>query len=79
MKTGDCFQIIALSLDWLIHDNTLIGCSLGNDTSFFRNNLIERGGATNATQAIFGNGQFKLTDNHIAGFEEKEAAAKAAH
>lgn len=48
----------------------------GSDTSLFRNNLIERGGLTNATQAITGPGRFKLTDNHMVGFDEKEAAAK---
>jgi hypothetical protein len=43
---------------------------------FFRNNLIERGGATNAMQAVVGNGRFKQISNHLAGFDEKEAAAK---
>jgi len=44
----------------------------GSDTSIFRNNLIERGGATNATQASVVTGKFKLTGNHIAGFDEKD-------
>jgi hypothetical protein len=78
MKPGDRFEVIAPSLNWLIHDNTLTGCrqpvvldSHGSDTSIFRDNIIERSGATNATQAIAGSGKFKLTGNHIAGFDEK--------
>jgi hypothetical protein len=38
----------------------------------FRNNLIERGGATNATQAVVGGGQLKQIGNHPAGFNGKE-------
>jgi hypothetical protein len=56
MKPGDRFEVVAPSLNWLIHDNTLTGCrqpvvldSHGSDTSIFRDNLIERGGATNVT------------------------------
>ncbi|MCX6898062.1 MAG: hypothetical protein NT105_05105 [Verrucomicrobia bacterium] len=55
MKPGDRFEVIAPSLNWLLHDNTITGCrqpvmldSHGSDTSLFRGNLIERGGATNA-------------------------------
>jgi hypothetical protein len=82
MKVHDLFDVIAPSLNWNIHDNTITGCqqpvtltSHGSDTSFFRNNLIERGGATNATQAIVVTGRFKLDGNHIAGFDEKTTSA----
>ena len=82
MKTGDRFDVIVPSLNWNIHDNTVTGCqqpvmltSHGSDTSFFRDNLIERGGATNATQAIVATGRFKLDGNHISGFDGKPTDA----
>jgi hypothetical protein len=85
MKPGDRFEVIAPSLNWLIHDNTITGCrvsvmldSHGSGTSFFRNNLIERGGATNATQAVAGTGKFKLDGNHITGFDGKQMPTKPA-
>jgi hypothetical protein len=53
--------------------------SYGSDTSLFRDNLIERGGATNATHAIVVTGRFKLIGNHIVGFGEKEAPARSVH
>jgi len=83
MKPGDRFEVVAPFVNWLIHDNTLTGCrvpvmldSRGSDTSFFRDNLVERGGATNATQAIFVSGEFKLIGNHIVGFDKKEGTAE---
>jgi hypothetical protein len=76
MKVNDRFEVFAPSANWSLHDNTITGCAQpvtftghGSDTSIFRNNLIERGGATNATQAIVGSGKFKLVGNHIAGFD----------
>jgi hypothetical protein len=76
MKVGDRFEVFAPSANWNLHDNTLTGCAQpvafnghGSATSFFRNNLIERGGATNTTQAIVGSGKFELVGNSIAGFE----------
>ncbi|MBI5686930.1 MAG: hypothetical protein HZC54_17820 [Verrucomicrobia bacterium] len=82
MKVGDRFEVFPPSANWNIHDNTITGCSqpvaltsYGSDTSFFRDNLIERGGVTNAAQAIIVTGRFKLTGNHIAGFDEKSAHA----
>jgi hypothetical protein len=81
MKVGDKFEVFAPAANWNLHDNTITGCAQpvafnahGSDTSIFRNNLIERGGAINATQAITGNGRFKLMGNHIAGFGEKQAS-----
>jgi hypothetical protein len=76
IKTGDLFEIIVPSLNWNLHDNTVTGCehpmvldSHGGDTAILRHNLIERGGATNATQAIQMEGHFRLMDNYIVGFD----------
>ena len=81
MKPGDRFEIIAPSVNWLIHANTLTGCrqpvvlnSHGSDTSLLRNNLIERGDATNATQALAISGRFKLLGNQISGFDDLPAS-----
>ncbi|MFA5190726.1 MAG: right-handed parallel beta-helix repeat-containing protein [Verrucomicrobiia bacterium] len=83
MKVGDSVEVFPPSANWNIHDNIITGCqqpvvltSHGSDTSFFRNNLIERGGATNATQAVTVTGQFKLIDNHISGFDGKGGQPK---
>ena len=83
-KLGDRFEVFASSANWNIHDNIITGCAQpvaftghGSDTSFFRNNLIERGGTTNAMQAIRESGRFKLIGNHIVGFGEKETPAKS--
>ena len=85
MKVADRFEVFAPSANWNLHDNTITGCaqpiafsSHGSDTSFFRNNLIECGGATNATQAIVVTGRFKRIGNHIAGFDEKKEPDKSA-
>ena len=84
LKLGDRFEVFASSANWNIHDNIITGCAQpvaftghGSDTSFFRNNLIERGGTTNAMQAIRESGRFKLIGNHIVGFGEKETPAKS--
>ncbi|MCX6898070.1 MAG: right-handed parallel beta-helix repeat-containing protein [Verrucomicrobia bacterium] len=76
IKVGDRFEVFAPLANWNLHDNTITGCAQpaaftghGSDTSFFRNNLIERGGATNAMQAITSSGWFKLIGNHTAGFD----------
>ncbi|MFA5190724.1 MAG: hypothetical protein WC740_08360 [Verrucomicrobiia bacterium] len=76
MKVGDRFEVFAPSANWNLHDNTITGCaqpvaftSHGSDTSLFCDNLIERGGVTNATQAIVTTGRFKSTGNHITGFD----------
>ena len=83
MKAGDRFEVFAPSANWNIHDNTITGCrqsvvidAHGSDTSLLRNNLIERGSATNATHAIQVRGHFRLIDNNIAGFDEKEVPSK---
>ena len=78
MKIGDGFEVFPPSANWNIHDNTITGCQqpvtltgYGSDTSFFHDNLISRGGATNATQAVVVTGRFKLIGNCITGFHEK--------
>ena len=83
MKPGDRFEIVAPSLNWLIHDNTITGCrepvvldSHGSDASLLRNNLIERGGMTNVTQAIEVRGHFRLIDNCTVGFDEKKVPSE---
>lgn len=75
MKVDDRFEVFPLSANWLIHDNTVTGClqpavfgGHGSDTSIFRGNLIERGGAAGAAQPVAVTGQFRLIDNHIVGF-----------
>jgi hypothetical protein len=79
MKPGDRFEVIVPAMNWLVHDNTVTGCehpvvldSRGSDSSMFRCNLIDRGGATNVTQAMEVRGHFGLTDNCIVGFDGKK-------
>lgn len=82
MKAGDRFEVVVPSLNWNIHDNIITGCqrpivldSHGSDTSLVRNNLIERGGETGATQAVVATGRFQISNNHVVGFDEKPAPA----
>ena len=78
MKVGDRFEVFPPSANWNVHDNTFTGCaqpvtmtSHGSNTTLFRNNLIERGGAANVTGPVIVTGQFELIGNHITGFDEK--------
>ena len=82
MKVGDRFQVIAPSVNWLLHDNTITDCgqpvvldSHGSDTSLFRDNIITCGDTANVTQAIEVHGRFQLIDNHIVGVDEKAGQA----
>lgn len=84
MKPGDRFEVIAPALNWLVHGNTVSGCvqpvildSHGSDTCEFRDNLIERGGAANARQAITGAGRFDKRNNRIAGFGDETPPSAA--
>ena len=50
MKAGDKFEVIASSLRWTVHDNTVTGClkpivldSYGSPTSLVRDNIVSRG------------------------------------
>ena len=83
MRGHDLFDVIASSLNWSIHDNTVSGCqqpvmfdSHGSDTSFFRNNVIERGGATEAQQPIVVTGKFQLDGNQVVGLGGKETRGR---
>ena len=79
MKAGDRFEVSPGSLNWAIHDNLITGClrpvvliAQGSDTSVLKDNVISRGGATEAKQAIqILRGQFKTGGNLITGFEQK--------
>lgn len=80
MKVGDRFEVVAPSLNWLIHDNTVTGCrqpvmldSCGSDISIVRNNLLECGSSTNTVHAIEMRGHFRLMDNCAVGFGGKKA------
>jgi len=75
MKERDRFTVFPTRANWDLHDNTITGCTRpvvleahGSETSFLRNNLIARGAATNAVQAIEGDGRFHATGNHVNGF-----------
>ena len=87
MKVGDAFEVFPpRSANWLIHDNTITGCKRpvvlgahGSETSVFRDNLIERGGAGEATNALAVTGRFTLRDNQIVGFDAPGGQAEPAH
>ncbi len=80
IKKGDMFEIRADAANWNIHDNTIDGClmpitldSPGSATSFVKGNLITRGGADDAKQAIRKvRGQFQSDGNQINGFDEEK-------
>ena len=82
MKVGDRFEVIAPSLRWIVHDNTVTGCqkpmvldSYGSPTSLVRDNIITRGDTAGVKVAIEVNGMFQLIGNQIAGFDEQESTA----
>jgi len=82
MKPGDSFEVIAPSLNWNLHDNTIAGClrpvrldSYGSETSLFRNNVITRGEAADVPMAVDIAGRFQLLGNQITGFDEPRSAA----
>lgn len=80
IKVGDTFEIRADAANWNIHDNTITGCltpiilnSAGSATSFLKGNLISRGDATGAKQAIqIMRGEFQTEGNLINGFDEEK-------
>jgi len=77
IKAGDRFEIVPHASNWNIHDNLITGCltpivldSHGSGTSLLKGNLISRGGAAGAKQAIRTlRGQFTLTGNVLNGFD----------
>ncbi len=77
MEAGKSFEVYPPAANWNIHDNTIAGClrpvvldSHGSATSLVRNNLISRGEAAGAKQAIEVHGRFDLAGNQILGFDE---------
>jgi hypothetical protein len=84
LKVGERFEVFPPAAGWNIHHNTITGClkpvilnSYGSGTSFFRDNLVSRGGAAGVKQAIEVRGRFNFIGNDIAGFDEKESGALA--
>jgi len=82
MKPGDSFEVIAPSLNWDIHDNTITGClrpvvlnSYGSNTSLFKDNLVSRGSAINVFRGVEVHGCFQFLNNHLIGFDEWKASA----
>ena len=76
MKPGDSFHIFPPQARWSIHDNTITDCMIpvkldvyGSATSTFRNNVVTRGRATDATCAVRLAGQFNLIGNQFQGFD----------
>ena len=84
MKAGDRFDVIAPSLNWHIHDNTVTGClnpvildSYGSETSDLNDNIVSRGDVTGVKQAVVVRGRFNLIGNCITGFDERDSSALA--
>jgi len=83
MKERDRFKVFPSRANWTIQNNLITGClqpvvldGYGSETSLFRHNLLERGGAPPAAKAIVGTARFTLIDNHLSGFGGPEKAAK---
>jgi hypothetical protein len=78
VKPGDRFEVEPPSSNWNIHDNTILNCTSpvvldahGGPAAFIKSNLISRGDAPAAKQAIqVVRGKFELIDNRVTGFEE---------
>ena len=82
MKAGDSFEVIALSVNWIMHDNTVTDClrpvvldSYGSRTSIFRSNLVTRGNTENVPIGVEVHGTFQLVDNRTNDFNEDKAIA----
>ncbi|MDD5523309.1 MAG: hypothetical protein PHI84_21020 [Kiritimatiellae bacterium] len=84
MKTGDIFEFIPPSANWLFHNNTITDClqpvilnSYGSASSILRDNIVTRTTAVGIKQAIQVRGNFQLLGNHVTGFDEPDCAALA--
>jgi hypothetical protein len=84
MKSGDRFEVIAPSVNWAVHDNTVTDClrpvvldSYGSKTSMFRDNLVTRGNTVNVLLGVEVHGCFQLIDNRFTDFNEDKAIALA--
>ncbi|MBI3948578.1 MAG: hypothetical protein HY321_21880 [Armatimonadetes bacterium] len=82
MKEGDRLEVFPPSANWLIHDNTITDClqpvaldSYGSPTSTFSNNVITRTQAKGVKEAVAVHGAFRVTGNHIHGFDEPGSVA----
>jgi hypothetical protein len=82
MKTEDLFEVVAPSLNWNIHNNTITDClrpvvlnSYGSSTSLLKDNLVNRGNTTNVLQGVEVHGRFQILDNYLNGFDEQGATA----
>ena len=82
MKSGDRFEVIAPSVNWAVHDNTVTDClrpvvldSYGSKTSMFRDNLVTRGNTVNVLLGVEVHGCFQLVDNRLTDFNEDKAIA----
>jgi hypothetical protein len=82
MKVKDRFDVIAPSVNWNIHDNTITDClrpvvldAFGSSTSLFKDNLVIRGSTTNVLVGVEIHGRFQILNNHLNGFDEQGAAA----
>ncbi|MGD9496585.1 MAG: right-handed parallel beta-helix repeat-containing protein [Armatimonadota bacterium] len=83
LAPGQVFEVFPPGgASWLIRDNTIASClrpmvldSYGSPTSVVRGNLIDRGLATGAAEAIELRGDFGLIGNQICGFDEPGSAA----
>jgi hypothetical protein len=50
----------------------------GSETSFFRNNLLWRGGTSGIKTGVEVHGRYQIFGNHISDFDEANAVAVAA-
>lgn len=83
IRRGDRFEVFPRSANWNLHDNTLTGClaplvfdAHGSPTSIIRNNLVSRGDAAGAKEAIqIVRGKFELVGNCVVDFSEASSSA----
>ncbi len=83
IRAGESFNAFpAVEANWNIHNNTITGCqnpvdlnSYGSESSVFKGNVITRGDISGVKAALIVRGRFKLTNNHVSGFDEENSAA----
>lgn len=81
LKPDDVFEVYFPGpINWNIHNNTISGCNnpvildnYGSMTSLFCNNVIDRNGADGVKAAVIVEGLYKISDNTITGFNEKNS------
>jgi hypothetical protein len=85
LQVGNVFEVFPPhDANWMIRANTILGCgkpvvldSYGSETSWLRDNVIGRDGATGVAAAILVAGRFNLSGNQVTGFDEPESTALA--